>query len=89
MMRIWKYSLHLCNKQFIDVPDGADPVHFQRIGEMVRLWAKVDVSQPLTQMEVIRVATGQTIPAQSTYLGTVVMPNQLVWHYFWRPRKTE
>ena len=88
-MRIWKYSLHLADTQFIDVPDGAAPVHLQRIGEMVRLWANVDVSQPLTQMEVIRLATGETIPARSTYLGTVVMPNLIVWHYFWRPSKTE
>ena len=88
-MKIWKYSLHLLDRQFVDVPIGAVPLHLQLIGEMVRLWSKVDETQPKTKMEVIRLETNEPIPAGLTYLGTVVMPNRLVWHYFWRISKTQ
>lgn len=84
MMRIWKCSLHLFDTQFVDVPDGAEPVHLELQGEMVCLWVKVNIHAPKIQMEVHKIGTGETIPERCTYLGTVVMPNKTVWHYFWR-----
>ena len=83
-MRIWKYPLFLCDWQQVDLPEGAEAVHLQFQGELVNLWAMVDVKQPKITMDVYRIATGETIPARATYIGTVVMPDGIVWHYFWR-----
>lgn len=83
-MRIWKYTLHLCDWQKVDIPEGAEVVHLQLQDELVNLWAKVDVNQPKMPMDVYRIETGAAIPARATYIGTVVMPNRMVWHYFWR-----
>ena len=83
-MRIWKYSLHLISKQFIDVPLGAERVHFGIQGNQICLWLKVDVSQQKSQTEIICVGTGEEISGGLEHIGTVVLPNLEVYHYFWR-----
>ena len=84
-MTVWKYTLHLISKQFIDIPKGAKPVHFATQGNHICLWAEVDPNAEKEQREIDCFGTGFDIPDgySKSHLGTVVLPNQTVWHYYW------
>ena len=82
-MTVWKYALHLTSRQFIDIPIGAKPVHFATQGNQICLWAELDPKQEKTQKEIFCVPTGGDIPENTAHIGSVVLPNLTVWHYYW------
>ena len=84
-MKVWKYALHLTESQFIDVPEGIQPLHFGIQGNQICLWAKIDTTQPTTRVEILCICSNWEIPDGTLeHIGTVVLPNQDVYHYFWR-----
>ena len=82
-MKVFKYSLPWMNIQFIDLPIGARPIHFDTQGDCVCLWVEADPYAEQVQREIFCVATGVDIPVGKTHLGTLVLPNDDVYHYYW------
>lgn len=60
------------------MPEGAQVVHVGQQGGVVVVWALVDPDARKREVTLRVVATGD--PFDGYYLGTVQMPNGLVWH---------
>lgn len=81
-MNIWKFTLRAgVYRQGIRTPRGAELLHAgEQDGELV-LWARVDqLAGPALRWIVVS-ATGQMVYSQP-HVGTVQMPDGLVWHVF-------
>lgn len=86
---IWKYPLEITDgPQQFQVPSG---FRFLHVGEQTKghsglsFWLLVDPSQPLTELTLSVVGTGEDIeenPYRLWHFGTVVMSNGFVWHVF-------
>lgn len=71
------------------MPESAQVVHVGQQGGVVVVWALVDPDAPKREVTLRVVATGE--PFDGYYLGTVQMPNGLVWHVVHgsRPRSAD
>jgi hypothetical protein len=82
MSEVWKFPLALIDNQVVAMPEGSDLLHVGEQYGTLTLWARVT---PTGQREVDRLiivrGTGHPIFAQP-HVGTVLMPNGLVWHVF-------
>ena len=84
-MKIWKYALHLMERQFIDLPAGIQPLHLGTQGNQICLWAKIDPTQPHGRVEIRCFMDSDDIhDGNLEHIGTVVLPNQDAYHYFWK-----
>ena len=84
--KVFKYSLKttLDAAQERFLPEGANIVHVGIQGETTCLWAEVDErAQPQSRLFHI-FGTGQDIPENAAYRGTVQMP-PFVWHIYELP----
>lgn len=88
MMRIWKYQLHDCGDQILDIPAGGRVLH---VGldpsHAICLWALVDERQQPEKRGVAIYGTGHECMACCgwQYVGTVTMLHSFVWHVFVEP----
>ena len=84
---IWKYQLHLTDRQSVEMPSGAKILSVAEQEETLCLWALVDTKAPFYEMRQIEiVGTGNPIPSlappqERTFIGTVVT-QPFVWHVF-------
>ena len=82
-MTVWKYLLHVASQQFIDIPIDAKPVLLDTQDNQICLWAELDPTQEKTQRKIFCVSTGGNVPENTTHIGSVVLPDTTVWHYYW------
>lgn len=81
-MRIYKYALDLFRSdcQVVAMPSGAVIVKVDlQHGTDLCLWAIVNELQPIFPRNFMICATGQLLPASSSYIGTVFQ-GEFVWH---------
>ena len=83
-MKVWKYNFELVSEQFIELPIGAFPIHFDTQGNCICVWMEVDPNAEKERREIRCIPTGfEEVPKNMVHLGTVVLPNDTVWHYYW------
>ena len=86
-MRIHRYPLAVRAAQAIEIPATATPLSVApgRQGYYIDMWAHVPDNAALVSCMVYVVGTGHTTPIEvndAHFVGTCVMPDQLVWHVF-------
>jgi hypothetical protein len=82
---IWKYTLAVCDQQFIDMPRGAKILTAQMQGSYPTLWVLVDPEAVSATRNIRVFGTGRAIGGRSSfnYIGTVQeMDGALVRHIF-------
>lgn len=80
MRAIFKYPIHIADRQTVSMPAGAVPLTVQMQHGLPCLWAAVDTSQPEEQVPIGMCGTGHPMP-EGKYIGTV-QDEGFVWHYF-------
>ena len=84
LLKVWKYNFELVSEQFIELPTGAFPIHFATQGNCICVWMEVDPNAEKERREIRCIPTGfEDIPDNMMHLGTVVLPNDDVYHYYW------
>lgn len=86
MKKVFKYTLEFSDHIVLELPVGAEILHFGIQDDVLRIWALVD---PTVEKEIrkFRLAgTGHPITepdSELNFIGTVIMRNGLlVWHLF-------
>lgn len=86
MKTIWKIPLHIIPQpQTFQVPNYASPLTLQLQDGAPCLWMGVDTREPLVTRTVRMYGDGWNRDESfdnEYYVGTVVMHNKLVWHFF-------
>lgn len=85
MVTIYKYPLKIQDKQELSLPSPARALSVGVQGGKLVLWAVVDPDGTVFQpCQIVIYGTGHPIEDEGEYkfLGTVQMPNGLVWHVF-------
>lgn len=84
MRTIWKYELPISDKVSVPMPRGAQVLSVAEQYGKLCVWALVSTTQEKEPQRFGIYGTG--LPAEDAgagyFLGTVVMPNGLVWHVF-------
>lgn len=85
-MNIYKYNLQVTDEQVIELPEDAEILHVDcqdPSGRTIQLWAKVGVTTPTASRRFIILGTGQPVPEDAIYIGSVLCAGgALVWHIF-------
>lgn len=80
---IWKFQLHIMERQQVFMPVPATPLCVQMQGERPCLWVEVDPNNPMGNVELTIVGTGQVVPEGSRYVNTFLMNDGvLVFHVY-------
>lgn len=81
MKQVWKFQLNngFCNE--FHIPEGSKPLCAQIQGGIPCVWLEVDPRKRNELRSVYVVGTGQAIPRDSEYIGTIQQP-PLVWHIY-------
>jgi len=82
--KVWKYPIHTA-QEVISMPVESEILSAGAQGDQIFLWAKVDDSHRAYEArEIIVAGTGHNLPegVDLEFLGTVQMPNGLVFHVF-------
>lgn len=84
MSVIYKYPLAIVPYQTILLHAGAGLLSIQEQKSGLFLWAKVDPKNPHVRLTVYIFGTGHEFTKDDdlTYITTVQMKNELVWHIF-------
>jgi hypothetical protein len=79
---VWKFPLRSWSA-FIDMPAGASILSCgEQDGELC-VWALCDPDAPKVGRYVAAINTGRQMPSPTgEFIGTVQMPNGIVWHLF-------
>lgn len=81
-VKIYKYPLQLVGRQVIKISEGHHILAAQLQGENICLWAEVCTDQPLVEVPIFIVGTGQEVPFDACgYLATV-QKDGFVWHIY-------
>ncbi len=85
MTTIYKYPLHIVDRQVLSMPSGARILTAMLQGDDVCLWAEVEPGGPWPPIErTIRIiGTGHSMPDTSTlrYINSVIH-GRFVWHVY-------
>jgi hypothetical protein len=86
-MKIWKYQIgtHVVTDSTIEVemPKGAKILHAQTQREIPCVWALVDPDANLETRYFYIVGTGDDMPSDGRYVGTVSQQDGVyIWHIF-------
>ena len=85
MITVWKFPLNYLGQYSLEVPLGAEFIHFDMQGGAPTVWALVN-SDNSTQRRLLRVAgTGYRLSADHdhNHIGSCIDTNTgLVWHLF-------
>lgn len=87
MHTIWKYELKIADEQTIRMPIGATILSVGLQGGLLVMWAKVDPAKwgagRAEDRTIYVMGTGNPFDEDAKqFIGTVQMPNGLVWHVF-------
>lgn len=81
--RIFKYPLKITGEQKVMAPAGAVPLCVKLQRGAPCLWALVDEDLPNRPMTISTYGTGHLVDDDAGhYLGTVLMDDGTVWHFF-------
>ena len=81
--RIFKYKVPLDTFVSMDMPEGAEPLHFGIQNDEPTLWAKVDPDNPIVSKKFMLFSTGYWFEDDHLkYIGTVINLDRYVWHLF-------
>lgn len=84
-MQIWKFPLHLTDRQVVSMPSGAKILSAQAQHGKVTLWAMCDQSREERQLRTLLIiGTGHPVPDDCCeFIGTVQFEGgSLVFHVF-------
>ena len=85
MRAILRYPLiDLTYRQTLSIPTGFKPRHVApgRAPDVaIDLWVEADLTNQPVPVDILIVGTGHQLPV-GDYVGTVVMPDEFVWHVF-------
>jgi hypothetical protein len=83
---IWKYPLRVTDRQVIQMPAGAKPLHVGVQNEELMLWVEVVTTNHKESVEVRIYGTGWELPSNpGKYLGTFFSgQGAFVWHVYLR-----
>lgn len=84
MMKIWKWSIEITDRQTLMMPAGAKILDVQVQDTDVALWALCNPDMPNVPRDIAIYGTGNHVPdSPGQYLATVqTHNNKLVWHVF-------
>lgn len=82
MSVIYKYALPQEDEIRLEVPGLFKPLHVAEQNGQLCLWALTDPSTASQSRRILIYGTGHRVEpsAEFNYIGTVIMPNGLVWH---------
>jgi len=80
MRTIWKFQLAACRVE-VEMPQGAEIIHFDAHRESPTIWAMVDPYAPAERRAFSVFGTGHAIPPGARYVGTYHAA-PFVWHVF-------
>lgn len=83
MLTVWKYKLHPGLNEY-QMPEGAEILSSQVVGDDVYCWAKVDDTHPNKAREVYVAGTGHSLYDDCTlrFIDTVTVEGWMKWHIF-------
>lgn len=76
------YKYQLTGTDTIDLREGSKVLHVGEQNGKLYLWATVDLSAKLWPSTFVAIPTGENVPSDYPYIGTVQMKNGEVWHVF-------
>lgn len=80
---IWKYHLVVSDLQLIEMPLGAKILHVGLQSDQITVWVEVPLGKELVNRAFGIYGTGFVLGLDGCeHVGTVQMPNGLVWHVF-------
>jgi len=84
-LQVWKYSLDVTDRQDIEMPAGAIPLHVGVQRGVVCVWCEVDPTMPKVPTQVRIVGTGHAFEKdrQEKHVGTFELDNgSLIFHVY-------
>lgn len=84
MKAIWKYKLTITDEQTITMPPEAKVLSAHEQDGELCIWALVTPATAKSARTFLVIGTGNPCPPLTNcdFIGTVLMPNGLVWHVF-------
>jgi hypothetical protein len=84
MNRIYKYPLHITDRQSLLLAVGAKILAAQFQGRELQLWVLVNDTPPhVVRRDIAIYGTGNPVPENAgAYIATAQDPRGLVWHVF-------
>jgi hypothetical protein len=88
---VWKYEIPAptnTGRSYVDLPETAQPLGVGLQGDVMVLWALIDLGDkaaPRGPRRLIVCNTGQEVPGWpfgTRFLGTITHPSGVVWHVF-------
>ena len=81
MTKIFKYPLGHTTVQSVMLPKGAEILSIQLTEHGVAFWAEVEPLNEQVKVTIHMVYTGEEVPPQTLYIGTVVQ-GEWVLHFY-------
>jgi len=83
MKTIYKFPLEITDYSTLRTHDKAKVMHVGEQGGQLCIWLEVDLTQVVATHGFYIRGTGHVITGEEgQFLGTVLMPNGLVWHIY-------
>lgn len=84
MKRVFKFEIPIDDEVVIDMPEGAEVLHFDVQGELPYIWVRVDPDLPEKEYRFRFAGTGHHLEDNvGKHLGSCMMRGgALVWHLF-------
>ena len=84
MNAIWKYQLETIDEQFIEIPNGFEPLFVETQKGKPCLWCRVDPQRSKVRTKIITHGTGHSISDKTgKHLGSyLIHDDSLVFHVF-------
>jgi hypothetical protein len=81
MRTIWKYKLDVQVEQTISLPIGSKFLYCANQYDYPTMWFEVEPKERMRIVTIVIVGTGNPIPENVEYYGTVFI-NDFVWHLY-------
>lgn len=81
MKTIYKYKLNVIDKQIIKTPQYGIILSVQEQDDQLCLWVQVDTEAPEVERIIRVIGTGNHLPDNLCYIGTV-QQKPYVWHIY-------
>lgn len=81
-LTIWKFDLIVADEQLVAMPEGAELLFVDEQNGEIKLWARVNPSNPRVNHKILIRGTGHVIE-DDPYIGSAITAGGvLVWHVF-------
>lgn len=82
MRTVYKYLLFTKGEFQIEMLLGARLLHIGLQNNIPTLWAEVKPDAPVKPYSFFCIGTGDDIPDNASYVGTVEQSGYFMWHYY-------